>query len=306
MKSVFFFLALVTQLSVFASMESKISKEEYVENWREIAVRQMIDYKIPASITMAQGILESGNGNSELAKKGNNHFGIKCHDWTGDKMYMNDDEENECFRVYASAEDSYVDHSVFLKNKNRYSSLFSLELSDYQGWAKGLKEAGYATNPKYPELLIELIEKLNLSELDKLGAPDLKVKNSFFVFHRSEVKSERTVLVHENEVKYIKVKKGDTFYRISQEFELSLSQLYSYNDFGPQKDILVEGDIVYLESKSRKSRNGKVDFKVLKSSTLRQVSQETAIKLETLQRLNGDVSADVKFEKGEVVKLKGK
>ena len=127
----------------------------------------MKQYKIPASITLSQGILESGNGESRLANIGNNHFGIKCHGWKGKEIYADDDEENECFRKYRKVEDSYRDHSIFLKKNGRYSFLFELDLNDYEGWAHGLKKAGYATSPNYAEKLISLIEKYDLSRFDK-------------------------------------------------------------------------------------------------------------------------------------------
>jgi flagellum-specific peptidoglycan hydrolase FlgJ len=145
---------------------NKITTEEYIATYKKIARKEMKQHGIPASITLAQGILESGNGNSELARRANNHFGIKCtKDWNGKTYYIDDDKPNECFRRYRHAEASFHDHSAFLKNK-RYSDLFGLDREDYKGWAKGLKKAGYATNPKYPQLLINLIEKHKLYQYD--------------------------------------------------------------------------------------------------------------------------------------------
>ncbi len=304
MKSLFYIGILFTAFSVRSTVGKMISKEEYVENWRQIAVRQMIEHKIPASITMAQGILESGNGNSDLAKKGNNHFGIKCHDWVGEKIYLNDDSENECFRVYSTPEDSYVDHSLFLKGKNRYSKLFNLETSDYKGWANGLKDAGYATNPKYAILLIEIIESLKLSELDILGSNSEKLTSKITSNRMEKVILSRKVLIHENEVKYIVAKKGDTFFQIAKEFNLGLRQLYRYNDFGLKKDVLVEGDVIYLQPKRKKSKTNNTTFKVEKLTNLTQISQETAIKINSLLKMNEMFSMDDKIEKGEVIRLK--
>ena len=282
-------IGISVSLSYFAfssEVEKQISKKEYVDMWRSTAVQQMIDYNIPASITLAQGILESGSGNSELAKTAKNHFGIKCHDWTGEKMYMDDDQKNECFRVYATAEESYVDHSLFLKDKKRYSALFSLEKTDYKAWAKGLKDAGYATNPKYSDLLIEIIEDLKLDELDKLGIqnnelkPDLTAdsKSTSSVVSADAVK--HTVMMHENKVKYV---------------------IYKYNDFGPKKDVLIEGDIVYIQPKRSKSKNKEI--KLEKAMTLREVSQKEAIKLDALIKLNNISSSDEMLPKGEKVTL---
>ena len=149
------------------SLLSQKTTEVYIQNWKKECVEQMEKHGIPASITMAQGILESASGTSDLATKANNHFGIKCHnEWTGDKFFKDDDKKDECFRVYKNAQASFEDHSIFLK-KTRYATLFDLAITDYKGWANGLKQCGYATNPKYPQLLIELIERYRLYELDE-------------------------------------------------------------------------------------------------------------------------------------------
>ena len=158
--------------SFFAAAQGTQKKKEtldYIDKYKEIAMKEMVKYKVPASITLAQGILESGNGKSKLATKGNNHFGIKCHsDWRGKTMRMDDDAPQECFRVYKDAEESFRDHSKFLKNSQRYASLFELEITDYKGWAKGLKKAGYATLPTYATVLINLIETYDLQKYDQM------------------------------------------------------------------------------------------------------------------------------------------
>ena len=162
--------ALALQLSVFALMAQTQNKTylEYIEKHKNVAITEMQNYGIPASITMAQGLLESGAGKSQLTRESNNHFGIKCQkSWTGEKVYHDDDAKHECFRKYNSALESYEDHSQFLRKNPRYASLFQLSKTDYKGWAYGLKKAGYATNPKYAQLLIGLIETYNLDELDK-------------------------------------------------------------------------------------------------------------------------------------------
>ncbi len=265
------------------------SNEEYVGNYKNIAIQHMMAHKIPASITMAQAILESGSGNSPLAKKGNNHFGIKCHDWTGEKMYMDDDQKDDCFRVYATAEESYVDHSLFLTTKKRYASLFTLKSDDYKAWANGLKEAGYATNPKYAQMLIELIERMKLNELDQSNslqsAPAVaKIKDKNEKENKSTLKTSRKALKHENRVLYIVAKKGDTYYRIAQEFEMGLWQLYAYNDFDDKKDCLKEGDIVYLQPKKAKGRQ---DFIVVeKAMSLNEIAQKEAVKVKKLMKRN--------------------
>jgi uncharacterized FlgJ-related protein len=292
----------LASLSFAGGADKQISKQEYVGQWRTTAVQQMIQYKIPASITLAQAILESGSGNSDLARNGNNHFGIKCHDWDGKTMYMDDDQKGECFRVYSNAEESYVDHSKFLKEKKRYSELFNLKSNDYEGWAKGLKEAGYATNPKYPHLLIDIIEDLKLNELDVLGTPNNEVAPDLNASSVSITESKHTVMIHENKVKYIVAKKGDTFYRISKEFDLGLWQLYKYNDFGPRKDVLVEGDVVYIQPKRHRSKNETI--KLTREMSLRELSQLEAIRLESLIKMNNISSGDQLLPKGEKVTLR--
>ncbi len=275
-----------------------LSKKEYVLQWKATAIQQMSLYKIPASITLAQGILESGSGNSQLARVGNNHFGIKCHGWEGKTMFMDDDEKGECFRVYASAEDSYKDHSEFLTVNKRYNSLFELKSDDYKGWAKGLKEAGYATSSTYAEALIHLIEELKLDEFDQ----NVLHENALIVENDAESEVSHLTIYSANKVKYIIAKKGDTFYRLSREFDMALWQLYRYNDFGPNKDVLVEGDVVYLQPKKRRTTSKSI--KTESELTPRELSQEYAVKLEPLMRRNQFSSPDQLLPVGEKVILR--
>jgi LysM repeat protein len=297
LSTAFSFVALFSQ----AAAEKVISRREYVEQWRTTAVQQMIQYKIPASITMAQAILESGSGNSELARKGNNHFGIKCHDWNGEKMYFDDDEKGECFRVYPTADESYADHSDFLTTKKRYAGLFSLEITDYRSWAKGLKEAGYATNPKYPELLIGLIEELKLDELDKLGLQNDE-KTPLLAFSSGEKTIAHNVLDHSNKVKYVVAKKGDTFYRIAQEFGLTLKQLYKYNDFDNRKDHLEAGDVIFIQPKRKRSKNKSITLTT--AMTVNQLSQIEAVHAESIMKHNDIDSPEKVIQKGEKIILR--
>ena len=178
--------------------------EDYVKVYSEIAMDEMIQFGIPASITLSQGILESGIGKGTLAVEANNHFGIKCHDWNGKKIYHDDDEEQECFRKYDNPEYSYRDHSLFLSTRGRYSFLFELRKDDYRQWAKGLKKAGYATDPKYPQKLIDLIERYELYKYDNII---LKKKNKLY-----------------------KVKRGDTLYSISKKFNISIEVIIKTNN----------------------------------------------------------------------------
>jgi flagellum-specific peptidoglycan hydrolase FlgJ len=185
----------------------------YIEVYKDIAMKEMISYGIPASITLAQGILESGSGRGRLAVEANNHFGIKCHNWTGEKIYHDDDERQECFRKYASAESSFKDHSEFLAHRKRYAKLFELKKSDYKNWAKELRKAGYATDRKYPEKLIGLIERYELYQYDKMV-----LENDYAFTNEIEDITEHIVV------------KGDTLYSISRKYGLSVSELQKLNN----------------------------------------------------------------------------
>jgi len=165
----------------FYSVFSQNKSELYIKQYSELAVSEMKEFGIPASITLSQGILESGNGESYLAREGKNHFGIKCHGWEGGEIYADDDKENECFRKYKKVQQSYRDHSEFLTTHSRYSSLFELEITDYKGWAKGLKKAGYATSATYAENLISVIERYNLQQYDQ--EEKLPEEKNLFVTH---------------------------------------------------------------------------------------------------------------------------
>ena len=194
----------------------------YIKKYAPIAVREMHLYKIPASITLAQGILESGNGRGELASKSNNHFGIKCHTtWKGERVYHDDDEKGECFRKYKYVATSYKDHSLFLKNRSRYRFLFNLRKTDYKGWARGLKKAGYATDRKYPQKLIRIIKNYQLYEFDKFKEKDWeRIKNG----------TEVVEVEIENSTKNLyEVKKGDTLYSIARKFGISVTKLKKIN-----------------------------------------------------------------------------
>lgn len=299
--------------------EKKYTQTEYVELWGPVAVTHMQTYKIPASITLAQGILESGNGNSELARVANNHFGIKCHEWKGETFTMDDDKPGECFRKYTSADESYKDHSLFLTGRSRYAKLFTYDISDYKSWAKGLKEAGYATNPKYPEQLIELIERLNLTSYDEQVIPSNNKGSELLAKEiekeQSQAKPEvqvqtasayraHKVVEHKNEIRYIVARKGDTFYKIAEEFDLGMWQLYRYNDYGPKKDLLEEGDIVYLEPKRHKARDKQAVYVAKANTTMRAISQEEGIRLESLLDMNNCSSAEEVVQKGQKILLR--
>ena len=186
---------------------------EYISYFKTVAINEMHLYGIPASITLAQGILESGSGKGRLARKANNHFGIKCHSWNGDKIYHDDDEAQECFRKYKDPNTSYRDHSEFLANRKRYAGLFKLKITDYKGWAKGLRKAGYATDPNYPKKLISIIERYELHKFDKK-------------FKEKQKKKKRS---SEKIFKSHVVKKGDTLYSISKLYNTTVDEIKKQN-----------------------------------------------------------------------------
>lgn len=296
----YFIFSLLCFLTINLTSQ-KQTTQEYIDKWKNTAIKQMQEHKIPASITLAQGILESGNGNSRLATKANNHFGIKCHSsWTGKKIYHDDDKKQECFRHYTSADESFEDHSLFLKKK-RYQNLFKLKLTDYKGWAKGLKKAGYATNPKYPKLLISLVERYNLDEFDKniqiiLPNDTIIITDPAIVEDNKDIAEEDNELTgtivignkhiiknSNNRVQYIVARKGDTYKSLSKEFDMRPWQFYKYNDskkgYTPKA-----GEIIYLKPKRCKAKS---EFHIVKKGeTMRGISQKHAIKLRKLYKKN--------------------
>ena len=209
--------------------------ERYIDFHKATAQNEMSLYGIPASITLAQGILESGSGKGRLSVKANNHFGIKCHGWTGKKIYHDDDEKQECFRKYKDAKYSFRDHSLFLSERKRYSKLFKLKKEDYKGWAKGLKAAGYATDRKYPQKLISLIERYQLYEFDK------EVLGELYVKYENPVTQELTMYT---------VVKGDTLYSISRTYKISVKELQNIN--GLSDTDLSLGQVLIVKPSSNK------------------------------------------------------
>jgi len=211
-----------------------ITSLEYIERYKDIAIKEMNLYGIPASITLAQGLFESGSGNGELARVANNHFGIKCSpDWKGKSYFKDDDNKNDCFRVYDKPEDSFRDHSNFLKKKN-YARLFELDKNDYRGWAMGLKQCGYATNPKYADLLIGVIQKYNLDQYDQPEGGVQKIRREDRVFTQIDQnigKAVKDSLVAATPAdKLYQVKQGDTLYNISKRFGLTVDELKGLNN----------------------------------------------------------------------------
>ncbi len=249
--------------------------EEYIRQYHEIAVEEMKRYHIPASITLAQGLLESGAGQSTLARKSNNHFGIKCgSDWTGRTVSHDDDARGECFRAYKHPRQSYEDHSKFLVGRPRYAGLFKLQMTDYKGWARGLKKAGYATNPRYAEQLIGLIELYDLHRYDTKAGWKWMKKNP-----------NPHQLYIANGLLYLVVRSGDTWKSISKELNISRKKLREYNDLYKEY-VLQAGDILYLEKKNRRADKQHLVHVLRAGESMHSVAQKYGIRLKNLYKLN--------------------
>jgi LysM repeat protein len=278
---IFLFFVCLSALTS-ASAQYRQYYDDYFSQYHSMAVEQMNKYSIPASITLAQGVIESGAGHSVLARNANNHFGIKCgYAWRGQKTYHDDDAPNECFRAYDSARDSYEDHSLFLRNGPRYQFLFKLDKTDYRGWAVGLKKAGYATDPSYANRLISIIEEYKLYKWDNGEAKEHHNRH-----HREEkeaINAHQTFLA--NDLVYVVAREGDTFDSLSDEFGISARRLVKYNDL--QKDYTLQaGDIVYLHKKQKKAAKGCESHIVEAGESMHSISQRFGIRLKSLYKLN--------------------
>lgn len=269
MKSIFSLL-LVT-ICLTASAQSK--RQQYIERYKNIAMREMKEHGIPASITLAQGILESGDGQSTLARKSNNHFGIKCHqDWKGGRVYHDDDKKGECFRKYKNPEESFVDHSLFLVNRSRYASLFELRKADYKGWAKGLQKAGYATSKTYASTLIKIIEANNLQQFDK------KVLHG-----NDDWLSGTTVRIHANKLKYVVLDEDQNIEDIAIEFEMKIDRLLNYNDLKWDEKPNANA-VIFLQKK--KSKGSEKHYYAKEGESMYEISQKFGITLSDLYKKN--------------------
>jgi hypothetical protein len=284
LKTILYILGILSLNVYQLSGQSTYTREQYIADFSDLAMREMVRVGIPASITLAQGCLESNNGNSTLAVRGNNHFGIKCHDWTGRKIYHDDDRRGECFRKYASAYDSYMDHSRFLTTKSRYAPLFEISPHDYRGWAKGLKRAGYATANNYATLLIRIIEEHELYRYD------LKVLNGSLdgidttTFHVDKAGIQRDILMN-NRIEYILTEAGDTPESLRAELGMYKNEIYRYNNL--YKGAKLEpGSIIYLQPKRRKAAAGHEIHVVEEDQTIYDISQIYGVKLKHLYRMN--------------------
>lgn len=313
MKQVIFItFSILLLVTLFANSQTKMSRKEYIDLYKEIAIREMHRSGIPASITMAQGCLESGNGNSVLARKSDNHFGIKCRgDWKGARVYHNDDKLNECFRKYRSVQESYIDHTNFLMENNRYAYLFNISHKDYNAWAKGLKAAGYATDPKYPVRLIKIIKDEKLYLLDDVKPEELtnhnilkeqgkrfdpeatrnkldetkdKVLETFENIKLSPYSTRDVKTV--NGLNVIYAKAGDNYESIAREFDLKTWEIYLYNDLPREAFQPKINELIYIERKRYNAPKGFNTHILKPQESMRDVSQLYGMKMSRLYRLN--------------------
>ena len=320
MKKLFILLSLLFPLVLTAQ---RITPEEYIQTYKDIAMREMRDHKIPASITLAQGLLESGAGNSALAREAKNHFGIKCHKgWEGKTYIMDDDEENECFRKYDNAEESFVDHSLFLTTRSRYAALFDLDITDYEGWARGLKAAGYATNPKYAQLLIDRIKLYDLAKYDEIALgersddnqlPEIEPEDELLelayspikrsVFELVDMTQDKRFIYENNGVRFVFAKEGETPERLAKEFGIKFKRFCEYNLLKrPDEMVFHSGDIVYLAPLRNKNWKAK-KHTVEEGETLRDIALRFAVKPDKILKKN-DLPKDASVSKGQVLWLR--
>lgn len=322
-------MLLLLVVPLVLSAQKTFTVKEYIETYQDIAMREMRIYKIPASITLAQGILESRFGNSLLAREANNHFGVKCHkDWKGQGIYVDDDLKGECFRVYDNPEESYRDHSEFLLQK-RYAGLFQLDIMDYEGWARGLKAAGYATDPKYAEKLISNIQCYHLQMYDSLvmGLISKKQFDKEFkaqekeldelqdlieipfspldrkVFEIVDMTENKRFIYENNHVRFIFAKEGETLEKLAQETGVKLKKLCKYNLITkPDEVVFHSGDVVYLEK--LRNRNWKAKrYVVGENETVRDVALHFAVKPEKIRKMN-KLEEGTRLTKGQKLRLR--
>lgn len=298
-KTIIFLFVLFLSSALFGQTD----REAYIKKYKATAVKKMKKHGIPASITLAQGILESGSGKSSLAVKANNHFGIKCHKgWAGKTYIMDDDEKNECFRKYKSADQSFEDHSQFLTTRDRYAFLFEYKVTDYKKWARGLKKAGYATNPKYAQMLIKVIEDNNLDRFDKvknyrkfikdeplIAATKSKSKYPEFLdeiaedFHPVSISSTNRVIYETNGIQYVLALQQDSWKVIAEEFDFYTKQLLDFNSAN-RRTVLNPGDRVYIEKKNKKARV--LYHIVVQGESLQSISQKYAVRTKNIRKRN--------------------
>ena len=318
----FFLSSLMVGTTVSYAGDQKMTRQEYIDRYKDDAVRDMKKTGVPASITLAQACLESQDGNSPLAIEANNHFGIKCANWNGDTYTQDDDTRDECFRKYRGALESYDDHSEFLRTRPRYAELFLLDITDYQGWAKGLKKAGYATNPQYAERLIKIIEENKLYELD--NGRDLPVEmyepvassGPEPILQKTSPSAKKIIVptsqvinpfgghqvFFNNETPYVIASSEDTYRSIADEFEMGEWQVLKYNEVEKGSPV-DEGEKVYLKPKRR--TGDRTFYTVKPGQTLHEIAQEQGVKLRLLLKWN-EMSENAEVKPGQRVYLQSK
>ena len=274
-------------LNLQAQMRWNSKYQNYIDKYKDLAIEGMLRYRVPASITLAQGLLESGAGTSELTVKGNNHFGIKCHGWTGRTVHHDDDARNECFRAYDNAFQSFEDHCKFLKNGKRYSGLFNLKITDYKGWAHGLKAAGYATNPQYAQKLIGIIELYKLTQYDTAKGYD-----KFMAQHSGQDKPvSKEATLHSihiyNKNYFLQARPGDTFEMIGKEIGISYKKIAKYNERDANSP-LEPNEIIWLKKKQKRADKSYGDRPhiVKAGESMYSIAQYYGIRLNSLYKLN--------------------
>lgn len=274
--------------------------QTYIDQYKDLAIEEMLRYKIPASITLAQGLFESGAGKSQLVIKGNNHFGIKCHGWKGRTVYFDDDASQECFRAYSNSLESFEDHSKFLVNNKRYSRLFSLDPTDYKGWAHGLKEAGYATNPQYAQKLIGLIELYKLYDLDRAKSYDRFIANSN---GRKTYQQLHPIHIY-NKNYFMQARPGDTFKSIGEEIGISGRKIARYNE-RDYRDKLENNEIVWLKKKQKKADEAYKNrpHVVKEGESMYSIAQYYGIRLKSLYKMNR-LEPDYQLKVGDKLRVR--
>lgn len=318
------FLLGASVMAFSVQAQDRLTRQEYIQKYKALAIEEMEIYGIPASITMAQALLESDDGNGRLAREANNHFGIKCKSsWTGMTISHDDDAKGECFRKYATVEDSYTDHSEFLDKSARYQDLFKLDPLDYKGWAYGLKQAGYATNPAYAELLIKIIEDNQLYHLDRgeelTPVPQQAVETPQQTLAAAEPTTNEPVVdvdnysiaitgdaghhtvYHNNGSEFTTAQAGDTYATIASEFGLTVKKLLKYNDL-TTVPVLKPGEMVYLRQKNKRSENGKLIHVAKENETMYSIAQKYGIRLKNLCNMNRR-TADSEVKSGQQIRL---
>ena len=315
--------ALLAVTTASAEGQQKLTREAYIQKYKPLAVEQMDIYGIPASIKLAQALFESDNGNSRLAREANNHFGIKCKsNWTGQTISHTDDAPDECFRKYPSVEESYRDHSEFLDKSARYQDLFKLDPTDYKGWAHGLQQAGYATNPQYAQQLIKIIEDYQLFLLDEgqdvriaeNAAPveepvaepipsaspaDMVDVDNYSVSIQG--RNGGHTVYRNNGSLFIVVRDGDKLESVASEFRVSPKKLIKYNDLDIHSNVKT-GDMIYIRPKAKRSSNGKMIHVARDGETLHSISQMYGIRLKSLCNINRR-SRDSQVTEGQQIRL---